>query len=113
MEINHVRPKVAKLTARLLYPLVDEGIISNAEYSKVCQNIRSLTKDEALAPAVSPKLLNQAEVSEMLGIGLSNFKRLEAEGEIKIPRRMVGKSVRYKNMDVLAYMDGNDFKKEL
>ena len=47
----------------------------------------------------------------MLGISLANFKKMEREGKLPIPRKMVGSSVRYRNTDVIKYMladDGED-----
>jgi len=40
----------------------------------------------------------------MLGIGYSNFKKLEAEGAFPFQRKMVGSSVRYRNIDVIDYI---------
>ena len=57
-----------------------------------------------LKPAIVPKLIDQKSAAELLGIGLSNFKRLEAEGAFSFKRKMVGSSVRYRNTDVIDYI---------
>ena len=36
---------------------------------------------------ITPKLIDQSEASEVLGIGLSNFKKLEKEGAISIQKK--------------------------
>ena len=41
---------------------------------------------------------------DLLCIGLSNFKKLEKEGYFPFTRRMVGTSVRYRNLDILKFM---------
>ena len=65
-------------------------------------------------PPITPKLIDQREAAEMLGLGLSNFKKLEKENAFPFKRRMVGSSVRYRNLDVLRYimMEGNEQQEE-
>jgi predicted DNA-binding transcriptional regulator AlpA len=40
----------------------------------------------------------------MLGLGYSNFKKLEKEDAFPFHRRMVGSSVRYRNIDIVEYI---------
>lgn len=55
-------------------------------------------------PLVVPKLINQREAAEMLGLGYSNFKKLEKEKAFQFHRRMLGSSVRYRNIDIVEYI---------
>ena len=66
--------------------------------------LRSLAEHGIPRSAVIPKLLDQQEVAEMLGISHSNFKKLEAEGAFPFKRKMVGSAVRYRNTDVIDYI---------
>ena len=59
-------------------------------------------------PAIIPKLVDQEEAASMLGVGLSNFKKLEREGAFSFKRKMVGTSVRYRNTDVISYILASD-----
>ena len=47
---------------------------------------------------------NMTLVADMLGISLSNFKKLEAEGAFPFKRRMVGSAVRYRNTDIVKFI---------
>ncbi len=106
---SRFRPKVARLVRRLLSPFVEEGVVTNAEWTGVVRNLEALAKTGELAPAIPPRLLKAEEVAELLGISLSAFKHAEAAGEISIPRRTVGKgAVRYLNANVFAYMAQTD-----
>ena len=75
----------------------------NCQTSESTQLQHLATHGEPL-PVVVPKMINQSEAVDMLGISLSNFKKLEAEGAFPFKRRMVGSAVRYRNTDVLRYM---------
>ena len=60
-----------------------------------------------LMSMLQPKLLKTEEVAEMLAISKSQLRALEAEGKLPLPRKMVGSSVRYLNIDVIRYMTEN------
>ena len=55
-------------------------------------------------PAIMPKLIDQKEAAEMLGIGFSNFKKLEKSDAFSFKRRMIGTSVRYRNTDIINFI---------
>ena len=55
-----------------------------------------------------PKLIDQKEAAEMLGIGFSNFKKLEKSNAFPCKRRMVGTSVRYRNTDIIKFILSED-----
>ena len=61
-----------------------------------------------MKPIITPRLIDQKSAAELLGIGLSNFKRLEADGAFSFKRKLVGSSVRYRNTDVIAYICSNN-----
>jgi len=99
-----LRPKTVKLIARIMKPLVDEGVILVSEEQFVSANLKYLANKGRLMPPVAPKLVNQREAAEMLGLGYSNFKKLEKEDTFPFHRRMVGSSVRYRNIDIVEYI---------
>jgi hypothetical protein len=104
VQTNPIRVRTVSLIARIIKPWVDEGIVTVAENREILANIRHLSQRGMLIPAMQPKFLNQQEVADMLSISLSSFKKQERAGDIQIPRRMVGTSVRYLNTDVLEFM---------
>ena len=93
---------------RIMRPIAEEGIISLPEYNEAISQLTSLAEHGVPKPVVTPKLLHQREVAEMLNISHSNFKKLEAEGAFPFKRKMVGSAVRYRNTDVLNYISSCD-----
>ncbi|MDX9980568.1 MAG: helix-turn-helix domain-containing protein [Lentisphaeria bacterium] len=59
-------------------------------------------------PPIVPKLLTFEEAGDMLGISYSSFKKLEKEGHFPFKRKMVGTSVRFRNLDLLEFMLTDD-----
>ncbi len=104
MQNSILRPRTVKLISRIMKPLVDEGVILVSEEQFVSANLKNLANKGRLMPAVVPKLINQREAAEMLGLGYSNFKKLEKEKAFPFNRRMVGSSVRYRNIDIVEYI---------
>ena len=104
MRNSMLRPKTVKLIGRIMKPLVEEGVILVSEEQIVSANLRNLANKDRLMPVVVPKLINQREAAEMLGLGYSNFKKLEKEKAFPFNRRMVGSSVRYRNIDIVEYI---------
>ena len=104
MRNSILRPRTVKLIARIMKPLVDEGVILVSEEQFVSANLKNLANKGRLMPAVVPKLIKQREAAEMLGLGYSNFKKLEKEKAFPFNRRMVGSSVRYRNIDIVEYI---------
>ncbi len=89
---------------RIMRPIAEDGIIPLAEYNEAISQLTSIAEHGTRKPAVVPKLIDQKTAADMLGIGLSNFKKLEAEGAFSFTRKMVGSSVRYRNTDVIAFI---------
>jgi len=101
---NTLRLRTVKLINSLMHPLVNEGIIQVNEEQIISSNLKRLATHGELMPPITPKLIDQKEAAEMLGLGLSNFKKLEKEEAFPFKRRMVGSSVRYRNLDILRYI---------
>lgn len=99
-----IRPRTVKLIARILRPLTDEGIIYVKELNEILANLKSLSIRGVLMPTVEPKLIDQRQAAEMIGISYASFKAIERAGEFPFNRRMVGSSVRYRNTDILSFI---------
>ncbi len=108
MNNNEITMKTVRLFKRIMRPIAEEGMIPLPEYNEVISQLTSLAEHGTLKAAVTPKLVDQREAAEMLGIGLSNFKKLEAEGAFPFKRKMVGSSVRYRNTDIIVFIDSMD-----
>lgn len=101
--------ETVRMFKRIMRPIAEEGIISLPEYNEAISQLTSLAEHGTLKPVVIPKLIDMKEVAEMLGIGLSNFKKLEAEGRFPFKRKMVGTSVRYRNTDICTFILDADY----
>ncbi len=108
MPKSNIRLKTVKLLARLMRPLVEEGVIFVSEEQEIHANLKHLASKGELMPAIVPKLIDQREAAEMLGLGYSNFKKLEKENAFPFSRRMVGSAVRYRNVDIIEYIMAED-----
>ena len=108
--MNDVRitMETVRMFKRIMRPIAEEGIISLPEYNEAISQLISLAEHGTLKPVVIPKLVDMRDAAAMLGIGLSNFKKLESEGRFPFKRKMVGTSVRYRNTDLCAFiLDAN------
>jgi predicted DNA-binding transcriptional regulator AlpA len=81
-------------------------LLTVAEEKLIISNLKYLAEKGELKPVVVPKLIDQKEAAEMLGIGHSSFKKLEASSKFPFKRKMVGSAVRYRNTDVIDYILG-------
>ena len=104
MNDTSISMETVRLFKRIMRPIAETGIIPLAEYNEAISQLTSLAEHGTPRPIVIPRLLDQRQVAEMIGIGLSNFKKLESEGAFPFKRKMVGSSVRYRNTDVIAYI---------
>ena len=103
--MNHmITLNTVRYFKRIMRPLAEDGIIPLPEYHEAISQLTSLAEHGIPKPTVVPKLIDQREAAEMLGIGLSNFKKLESEGAFPFKRKMVGSSVRYRNTDIIDYI---------
>ena len=105
---TNIRPQTVRLIKRILTPLMEEGLIPVLELNEIIGNLKHISEKGELLPAVMPKLIDQEEAASMLGVGLSNFKKLEREGAFSFKRKMVGTSVRYRNTDVINFILASD-----
>lgn len=78
-----------------------------AESHTIMDTLKYLTEKGELKPAIMPKLLTSQEVAGMINIGLNNFKRLETAGAFPFKRKYVGSSVRFRNLDVIRYIEND------
>ncbi len=101
---SQIRPKIVKLISRLLRPLTEEGVLSVSEEKEILTNLKHLADKGTLAPPIVPKLVDMNQAAEMLGIGISNFKKLERDGAFPFKRRLVGSSVRFRNTDIIEFI---------
>ena len=104
---KRLRPQTARLTCRLLAPLLDSGLVTADEYSIIKRNLDALVKTGELAPPVPHKLITPQETAEMLNISYSQFRQLEKDGAFEghFKRRTIGgKTVRYYLPDIVKYM---------
>ena len=109
---EYVRQNVVSRLKRYLAADLDMGILTAGEYNLITEAVRALSKTGKSPPEVQPKLLKTEEVAEMLAISKSQLRALEAEGKLPLPRKMVGSSVRYLNIDVIRYMTENNSDSE-
>lgn len=107
-----LRPQTVKLLQRLMQPWIEIGYIANLEANHIISNLKHLIKHNELIPAITPRLLTQQEVADMLSLGLSNFKKLEKEGVFPFKRKTIGGSVRYSNLAVTEYITSIDANAE-
>ena len=96
--------ETVRMFKRIMRPVAEEGIIPLPEFNEVISQLTSLAEHGNPKPVIIPRLIDMKEASEILGIGLSNFKRLEAEGAFPFRRKMVGSSVRYRNTDLYEFL---------
>lgn len=99
-----ITANTVRLIRRILRPIAEEGMIPLPEYNEMVSQLTSLAEHGTLKPVIVPKLIDQKEAAEMLGISHSNFKKLEAEGAFPFPRKMVGSAVRYRNTEIVDYI---------
>jgi hypothetical protein len=106
---TQVRLKTVQLIGKLLQPLATEGLLSIAEHREIIANLRHLASKGTMLPVVIPRLVSQEEAATTLGIGLSNFKKLERAGMLPgIRRKMVGSSVRYRSTEIASFLLADD-----
>ena len=106
---NRIRPMTARLVIRLASVLFDSGSLTQCEYDVIRRNLNSLSKTGELALPIESKMLTPQEVAELLAISYSQFRALEKEDVFPFKRVMIGsKTVRYRNSDVIKYIETGD-----
>ena len=96
--------ETVRLFKRIMRPVAEEGIIPLPEFNEVISQLTSLAEHGKPKPVIIPRLVDMKEAATILGIGLSNFKKLEGENAFPFKRKMVGTSVRYRNTDLYEFL---------
>ena len=96
--------ETVRLFKRIMRPVAEEGIIPLPEFNEVISQLTSLAEHGKPKPVIIPRLVDMKEAATILGIGLSNFKKLEGEKAFPFKRKMVGTSVRYRNTDLYEFL---------
>ena len=96
--------ETVRMIRRVMRPIAETGIIPLAELNECVSQLTSLAEHGKQKPVIIPRLIDMREAAEILGVGLSNFKRLEGENAFPFKRKMVGSSVRYRNTDLYEYL---------
>lgn len=99
-----IKGTTVNLIAKLLHPLAEAGVLSIPEEREIVAQLRSLAKNGETVPTVLPKLIDQPEAAEMLGISLANFKKLERNEAFPFKRKQIGTAVRYRNTDIVKFI---------
>jgi predicted DNA-binding transcriptional regulator AlpA len=103
----HVKISVrtVKLIKRVLLPWMQEDVISNSEYWEVIRQLKNLSEKGMVAPVTPNRLIDRKELCSILGLSLSNLKRLEKNGGVNIPIIRLGSTLRYRLHDVLRFIE--------
>ena len=104
LSISIIRPKTVGILAKFLRPLADENLITVPELQEIILQLKHLAEKGREMPPIDPRLINQEEACAMLSISLAHFKKFERENRLPFKRKMIGTSVRYRNLDVLAFI---------
>ncbi len=96
------------LVEKVLRPWMEKNVIAPCEFKCIVSNLKHLAEKDELKPFIIPKLIDMEEAASMLGIGLSLFKKCEREGRFPFRRKMIGTSVKYRNTDIIDYINSND-----
>lgn len=99
-----IRGTTVKLVGRLLQPIAETGVITIPEFNEIMTHLRNLSQKGEALPEILPKLLDQKEAAEMLGISFPHFRNMEREGVFPFKRKKIGTAVRYFNTDILNYI---------
>ena len=104
MNNTKISMETVRMIKRNMRPVAETGVIPLAELNECISQLNSLAEHGKPKPVIIPRLLDMKEAAELLGIGLSNFKKLESEGAFPFKRKMVGSSVRYRNTDLYEFL---------
>ena len=107
---NSLRMATVRWIGRLLAVSLDVGAMTVGEYNIVMKTLRDTAKKgETQEPEAPVRLVDGREAADILGISYSQFRALESEGVLRIPRKMLGKkTVRYRITDINSYILSDD-----
>lgn len=99
-----LRSETVKLIKDLLKPWVERDVVTAEEATLLTAQMKAIKSTGGIVEPVVPKLLDQDEVSQLLGMGKSQFRKLEKEGCFPFKRKTMGTSVKYRNIEVYHYI---------
>ena len=107
---NNLRMATVRWIGRLLAVSLDVGAMTVGEYNIVMKTLRDAAKKgETKEPEAPLRLVDGREAADILGISYSQFRALESEGILRIPRKMLGKkTVRYRLRDINNFILSDD-----
>lgn len=104
-----IRPKTVKIISKLIQPFVDEGVIGVSEERELITTLKHLATKGAMPPQIKPRLIDRKELCELMGLSLSNLKKLEREDKLPFKRRAIGgTTIRYYLPEVIQAIEGMD-----
>ena len=104
MNDTKISLETVRMIRRIMRPVAETGVIPLAELNECVAQLTSLAEHGKPKPVIIPRLVDMKGAAEILGVGLSNFKKLESENAFPFKRKMVGSSVRYRNTDIYEYL---------
>ena len=110
---KNLRHSTIKLIAQVLQPWVDNNVVAPCELKYIISNLKHLESKGEVIPAIEPKLIDMLTAASMLGISETSFKKLEKEGKFPFKRKLLGGSVRYRNIDIIQYAMSDESVEEV
>lgn len=110
---NNLRMSTVRWLGRHLAIDLDLGALTVSEYTLIMKTLRAVAKKgNAMEPDIPIRLVDAKEAADILGISYSQFRALEFEGVLRIPRKMLGrKTVRYRIIDINNFIMSDDATK--
>ena len=107
---NNLRMSTVRWLGRHLAIDVDVGGLTVSEYNLIMKTLRAVAKKgDTKEPNIPIRLVGGREAADILGISYSQFRALESEGVLRIPRKKLGKkTVRYRNIDINNFILSDD-----
>ena len=107
---NNLRMSTVRWLGRHLAIDLDLGALTVSEYNLIMKTLRAVArKGNTNEPDIPVRLVDGREAADILGISYSQFRALESEGILRIPRKMLGKkTVRYRITDINNFILSED-----
>ena len=107
---NNLRMSTVRWLGRHLAIDLDLGALTVSEYNLIMKTLRAVVKKcDTKEPNIPIRLVDGREAADILGISYSQFRALESEGVLRIPRKMLGKkTVRYRITDINNFILSDD-----
>ena len=106
-----LRPTAAKAIVKAVELLYAVDAVDFSELQATRIALSALVRGE-LSHEPEDKLVSQEQVAAAFGVGLSTLKRLLATGQVSLPRKTVGGSIRYRWKDVVSYINLVDVEQD-